>query len=306
MVSYALRRLVAALPTLLGVTIIVFLVVRVLPGDPGRAIAGVLASQHDVEVIRNSMGLDRPLHEQYSDFIVRILRGDLGTSARTGQPVLHEITARLPATVQLAVLATVVASLVGIVAGTISAMRPNSLLDFIISAVAVFGMSMPVYWLGLMLIILFSVELQVLPSAGNAEPLAFVLPTLTLAAFSVALVARMARSSILEALSQDYIRTARAKGASRLRATIRHALPNASLPIVTVIGLQFGALLGGAVITETIFSWPGLGQLLIQSISARDYPVVQGLLLVFGASVILVNLIVDLTYAYLDPRVDLR
>jgi peptide/nickel transport system permease protein len=305
MLSVLGRRLLAAIPTLFGVATIVFLMVRLLPGDPARVIAGIQASAGEVSALRHKLGLDQPVLEQYADFLARLGRADLGTSARSGDPVLTEIFARLPATVELAVLSTGLASFVGILAGTLAAMRPHSWVDFVLSATTVFGISMPVYWLGLMLVLVFSVELGWLPAAGNDQPLAFVLPTLTLAAFSVALIARMARATMLEALGQDYVRTARAKGASRARVVLRHALRNALLPVITVIGLQFGALLGGAVLTETVFSWPGLGQLLIQSIVARDYPLVQGILLVFAVSVVFVNLFVDLAYSYVDPRVRL-
>jgi len=301
--TYVARRLLIAIPTLIGAATVVFLMVRLLPGDPARVIAGLLASDEDVARIRHQLGLDSPLPVQYLGFLVRLAHGDLGISARTNDPVISEILTRLPYTIELAVISTAVAALVGILAGVLAATRPNSWLDLVVSGTAVFGISMPVYWLGLMLIILFSIQLHLLPAAGADEPLAFVMPSLTLASFSVALVARMTRSSMLEVLKQDYVRTARAKGADGGAVLLHHALRNALLPVITAIGLQFGALLGGAVLTETVFSWPGVGRLLVDSIFSRDYPVVQGIVLIFSTSFILVNLAVDVCYAYVDPRI---
>ncbi len=303
---YLARRLVATLPTLLGVATIIFLIVHLLPGDPARLIAGLLASEQDVARIRSQLGLDKPLLAQYVIFLGQLLRGDLGVSARTNASVVSEIASRLPYTVALAVISTVIATLAGILAGILAAARHNTRLDVLISSVALFGISMPVYWLGLMMIIVFSIQLHWLPVAGAQEPLAYVMPSLTLAAFSVALVARMTRSAMLEVLGQDFVRTARAKGLVERAVLLGHALKNALLPVITVVGLQFGALLGGAVLTETVFSWPGVGRLLVDSIFARDYPVVQGVVLVFAFLFILVNLAADLCYAYVDPRIRYR
>jgi peptide/nickel transport system permease protein len=302
-IGYLARRALAAIPTLWGVATLVFLMARLLPGDPARVIAGVLASPTDVERIRHQMGLDQPLWIQYLDFMGSLLHLDLGTSAHTDAPVVEEIGSRLPYTIELAIVALVIAVTVGILAGIVAAVRRNTALDLIISGLSVFGVSMPVYWLGLMMIILFAIELHLFPAAGADEPTSIIMPAVTLALFSVGLITRMTRSSMLEVLGQDYVRTARAKGAPFRRVVFRHALRNALFPVMTVIGLQFGALLGGAVVTETVFAWPGVGRLLVDSIFFRDYPVVQGLVLMFGTTFVLINLFVDLLYAYVDPRI---
>ena len=300
---YIIQRLVAAGFTLLGVSCIVFLMVRLLPGDPARIIAGLLASEEDVRMIRRQLGLDQPLHVQYGRFLVRAVRGDLGLSARTSEPVMREITSRLPATLQLALISTLLATGCGVLAGVLAATRLYAGLDYLVSLVTLCGVSMPVYWLGLLLIIVFAVQLNWLPAAGAEEPGSAILPSLTLASFSVALVARMTRSTMLEVLGQDFVRTARAKGLREYAVIYRHALRNALIPIITAVGLQFGALLGGAVLTETVFGWPGMGQLLVESIFARDYPMVQGIVLVFSALFILTNFLVDLSYVFIDPRI---
>jgi ABC-type dipeptide/oligopeptide/nickel transport system permease component len=240
---------------------------------------------------------------QYWHFISGVLTGDLGQSARTSRPVTTEIVARLPATLILAVTATVIGSVVGVTAGVLAAVRRNTLLDHVVSGVAMMGVSMPVYWLGLLLILLFAVKLGWLPAAGSGDPLSIVLPAVTLAAFSTALVSRMTRASMLEVLGQDFMRTAEAKGAPPLTVIVKHGLRNAFIPVLTVISLQFGALLGGAVLTETVFGWPGIGRLLVDSIGARDFAVVQGLVLVYATLFILVNVIVDVLYVVVDPRI---
>ncbi|MDQ6773940.1 MAG: ABC transporter permease [Candidatus Dormibacteraeota bacterium] len=296
------------MPTLLGVATIVFMLVRLLPGDPAAVIAGPQATALDVERIRQQLNLDQPLWLQYVSFLGRLAQGNLGVSTRSGHTVVEEIFTRAPYTLQLAIVASVVATVVGVLLGVIASTRPNSKLDVSISSAAVFGISMPVYWLGLMLIVIFSIKLHEwhlggLPAAGASDPAGFVLPSVTLALFSVGLVARMTRSSMLEVLGQDFVRTARAKGAGRRTVLVRHALRNALLPVLTAVSLQFGSLLGGAVLTETVFSWPGIGRLLVDSIFARDYPVVQGVVLVFAVAFIAVNLLTDLLYAYVDPRI---
>ena len=303
MLSYVVRRLLLALPTLLGVVTIVFVSVRMLPGDPARVVAGLQATPAELLQVRHQLGLDQPLPVQYVHYLAALARGDLGTSSVTNAPVLTEVLARLPYTAQLTVLATIISSIVGIGMGVAAAARHNSWLDVGISGVSVLGLSVPVYWLGLMLIIVFAVNLHWLPAGGNLEGTGFVLPALTLSAFSIGLVARMTRASILDILRQDYVRTARAKGASYQRQVLHHALRNALLPVLTVIGLQFGQLLGGAVLTETVFSWPGMGRLLVSSILDRDYAVVEGVVLIFAGAFIMVNLIVDLSYGLVDPRV---
>jgi peptide/nickel transport system permease protein/oligopeptide transport system permease protein len=301
--NYVARRLLAAVPTLLGVSLVVFMMVRLLPGDPARMVAGLLASEADVDNLRHQLGLDQPAPVQYIDFLGRLVHFDLGTSVRTGQPVLYEIRERLPWTIELAVTSIALAAALGIGAGLIAALYHNQRLDAVVSALMLFGISMPVYWFGLMLIVVFAIKLQWLPAAGSQDPGAWVLPTLTLAAFSVALIARMTRSTMLEVLRANYVRTARAKGQLERAIIYGHALRNAMLPIVTVVGHQFGTLLGGAVLTETVFGWPGMGQLLVDALFARDYPVVQGIVLTFSTLFILVNLGVDLLYSVLDPRI---
>jgi peptide/nickel transport system permease protein/oligopeptide transport system permease protein len=303
MLRYLQQRFIAALVTLFGITLIVFAILRMLPGDPARVIAGLLATEEDVARLRVALGLDQPMLIQYANFLGNLLRGDLGISARTSQPVLDEVLARLPATMQLAIVSMAIAALIGIPVGVIAATRRNSLLDYVLSIITLFGVSMPVYWLGLMLIVIFAVNLQMLPAAGNENLTSLILPSLTLAAFSIALIARMTRSSMLEVLHQDYVRTARAKGLRERGVIFRHALQNAFIPVITVLGLQFGTLLGGAVLTESVFGWPGIGLLMLDSIFARDYPVVQGVVFIFAALFIGLNVAVDVVYAYIDPRI---
>ncbi len=300
---YVLRRIALVIPTLLGVTIIIFLLIRLIPGDPARVIAGLNASEEDVAQLRVELGLDRPLHVQYGIFLSQLVRGNLGISAATRAPVIEEITLRLRPTVLLAITSTTLAVIVGLGAGIISATRQYSTLDYVVMSVALFGVSIPVFWLGLMMMLLFSVYLHWLPAGGSGGPAHFVLPTIALAAFSIAIIARMTRSSLLETFNQDYVRTAHAKGVRRSTVILRHALKNAFIPILTVIGLQFGALLGGAILTETTFAWPGMGRLLVNAISSRDYPIIQGIVLTFALLFAAVNLAVDVLYAYVDPRI---
>lgn len=301
--AHIVRTLLLSLITLFGVSVLIFLMLRVLPGDPARVLAGLNASEDQVARLRAELGLDQSLLTQYWSFITGVLTGDLGTSARTSAPVSSEIAVRLPATLILAVVATIIGTIAGVTAGVVAAVRRNSIVDHVISSVAMMGVSMPVYWLGLLLILLFAVTLGWLPAAGSGEPLSIVLPAVTLAAFSTALISRMTRASMLEVLGQDYVRTAEAKGAPPTTVIIRHGLRNAFIPILTVISLQFGALLGGAVLTETVFGWPGIGRLLVDSIGARDFAVVQGIVLVYAAAFILLNVIVDVLYVVVDPRI---
>lgn len=301
--AHIVRTLLLSLITLFGVSVLIFLMLRVLPGDPARVLAGLNASEEQVARLRAELGLDASLLAQYWSFITGVLTGDLGTSARTSAPVATEIGVRLPATLLLAIVATIIGTIAGVTAGVVAAVRRNSMVDHVISSVAMMGVSMPVYWLGLLLILLFAVTLGWLPAAGSGEPLSIVLPAVTLAAFSTALISRMTRASMLEVLGQDYVRTAEAKGAPPLTVIMRHGLRNAFIPILTVISLQFGALLGGAVLTETVFGWPGIGRLLVDSIGARDFAVVQGIVLVYAAAFILLNVIVDVLYVVVDPRI---
>jgi peptide/nickel transport system permease protein len=311
MATYIVRRLLLAIPVLLGASFLVFASVRFVPGDPAIAIAGELATPALVAKVREEMGLDKPLLVQYGIYLERTLQGDLGRSVRSGLPVAQEISNRLPKTIQLAVLSLLVASAIGIPLGVLSATRANTWIDGGSMIVALLGVSMPIFWLGLMLMILFSVMLPrwlglpgpIFPPTGSGTWKHLVMPVIALAAASMAIQARMTRACMLEVLRADYIRTARAKGVAERWVIYRHALRNALIPIVTIVGLQFGALLGGAVLTETVFGWPGLGRLLVDSIGYRDYPVIQGTVLVITLGFVLVNLAVDLLYAYLDPRI---
>lgn len=302
-VGFALRRVLAAIPTVFGVTVLVFFMVRMLPGDPARILAGLLASQEEVDRIRVQLGLTKPLPVQYEIFLVDALHGDLGKSTVTQAPVAGEIGRRLPQTAALAATATVVAGILGIVSGIVVSTRQYTATDYLVTVLALAGVSIPVFWLGLMLMLVFAVGLHLVPAGGYAGPVSLILPSITLAAFSLAIIERMTRSSMLETLRQDYVRTARAKGLAERGVVYRHALRNALIPVVTVIGLQFGSLIGGAVLTETTFAWPGIGRLLVDAISARDYPIIQGVVLFFAVVFIVLNLVVDLLYGYIDPRI---
>ncbi len=303
MLHYVIKRLLSTIPVLIGISLIVFLLLRALPGDPAQVIAGEMATKEAVESIRAQLGLDKPLYVQYAIFLSGLAVLDLGKSARTGQPVISEIWSRLPNTILLAVVSTAIACLLGIPAGVFSSVKHYTLADYVVMVLALFGISMPVFWLGLMFIILFSVKLHLLPAGGIGTFSHLILPSLTLAFFSTAFITRMTRSSMLEVMDQEYIITARSKGLLEKVVVFKHALRNAFIPIITVIGLQFGSLLGGAVLTETVFAWPGIGRLIVDSILARDYPVVQGVVLIFALLYIFVNLVVDILYAYIDPRI---
>jgi peptide/nickel transport system permease protein len=294
---------VAAVPTLFGVTLIIFFMVRVLPGDPARVLAGLEADQTEVNRIRVQLGLDKPVPVQYAVFLENAVRGDFGRSAVTRAPVLAEIGGRLGPTMLLAATATMLAGGLGVASGIFVSTRQYTASDYAVTVLALAGVSIPVYWLGLMLMLVFAVFLHLLPAGGDTTPQSLILPSITLAAFSLAIVERMTRSSMLESLRQDYVRTARAKGLGDPIVVYRHALRNALIPVVTVLGLQFGALLGGAILTETTFAWPGIGRLLVDAISRRDYPMIQGVVLLFAVTFVLVNLAVDLLYGYIDPRI---
>lgn len=303
MLTYVIRRLALAIPTLLGAATLTFVLLRLVPGDPARILAGPSATAPDIEQLRHQLGLDRPIWEQYFGFLGGLLNGDLGTSFRTGQSVSEQIFQRAPHTLELTVLSLTLATVVGCVLGIVAAIRRGTVVDSAVSVVSVAGVSMPPYWIGLLLIILFSVNLGWLPVAGATTWQSRVLPVFTLALFPIGYISRQTRAAMVETLEMDYIRSARAKGLGRWAVVVRHAFRNAALPIVTIIGLQFGALLGGAVLTETIFAWPGMGRLLVQSISVRDYTTIQGTIFVLGVALIVVNIVVDLIYAYLDPRI---
>ncbi|MDI6754021.1 MAG: ABC transporter permease [Thermodesulfobacteriota bacterium] len=301
--QYIIRRLLIMLPVLLGVSLIIFIMVRIIPGDPSMVMAGPHATKDQVEQIRTQLGLDRHPVSQYFIFIGNLFRGDLGTSTRTSLPVTKEIMARLPNTLLLALASILIATVLGVLTGIIAGVKQNSKFDYLSMLVALFGLSMPVFWLGLMLMLLFSIHLGWLPAVGAESFKHLILPAITLGANSMAIIARMTRSSMLEVIRLDYIRTARAKGLKEKLVISRHALKNALIPVVTVIGLQTGTLLGGAVLTEIVFAWPGVGRLLVEAILARDYPVVQGVVLLVATMFIFVNLVVDILYAYLDPRI---
>ncbi len=303
MLQYTIRRALVAIPTLFGVLIIVFAMVRLAPGDPAVLLAGEFADAATIERIRVRFGLDRSPLEQFGRFIGGIVQGDLGRSTRTERLVTQDLATYFPNTLELALGAIVVALAIGIPAGVLSAIRPNGPIDFAVTTVALLGVSMPVFWFGLLAILIFSVQLGWFPVAGRGSLAHLVLPAITLGVSSTAIIARMTRSSMLEVLNQDLVRTARAKGLKESGVVLKHALRNALVPVVTVIGLQFGALLAGAVITETVFTWPGIGRLLVDSIRARDYPVVQGAVLLIAVSFVVVNLVVDLVYGFIDPRI---
>ena len=316
---------------LLGVSIVVFFMVRAIPGDPAQILLGQQASQQQVQALRTSMGLDEPVFVQYGLFLEGAVRGDLGDSITTGRPVVVELLERLPATFELTAFAMLIAILVGVPVGVISAVRQYSLVDKIASVIALTGISMPIFWLAMIMIVIFGVNLELLPFPGRLSSetaisaitglvlvdslltLNFggfwdglkhlIMPAVALGTIPMAVIMRMTRSSMLEVMAEDYVRTARAKGVVPWRVVFKHALRNAMLPTVTVIGLQAGLLMGGAIITETIFSWPGVGQIAYESVNGRDYAMIQGVVLYGATLFVLVNLLVDILYAVLDPRV---
>jgi ABC-type dipeptide/oligopeptide/nickel transport system permease component len=291
------------IPTVFLVITLVFFAFQLIPGDAALIFAGEQASQEQIAQIRSDLGQDKPVFEQYSIYLQRLLKGDMGKSAITGRPVFLEIKSRFFNTVRLAVVATVVSSIFGIVFGTISALKREKPADYVISVLSIFGISIPSFWLALLLMYFFSVKLKLLPTTGNASLKHYIMPTIVLSVYSIAFIARMTRSSLFEILGEDYVRTAREKGMKERIVIAKHVLRNALIPVITVVGLQFGYLLGGAVVTETVFAWPGLGRLLVTSVEQRDLMVVQGVLLVFATSFVLVNLLIDLLYGLVDPRI---
>jgi peptide/nickel transport system permease protein len=303
MLPNIVRRLLMLIPVLLGVSVVVFSIVHIIPGDPARIMAGVDATGEEIELIRRQLNLDKPVYFQYFLWMSNVLRGDLGRSIVTNQPVLPELIHRFSATLQLTLAGMIFAVLVGVTVGVVSATKPYSLFDHLSMVGALFGVSMPIFWMGLMFIFIFSVTLGLFPSSGKDGIEHIVLPALVLGLASTGIIARMTRSSMLEVLGQDYVRTARAKGATEEDVVYRHALKNAMIPIVTIVGLQFGYLLSGAVLTETVFNWPGIGRLMVDSIFNRDFPMIQGAVLLVASSFVFVNLLTDLLCAYLDPRV---
>lgn len=303
MLPYFLRRLLVAIPTVLGVIIIVFAMVRLAPGDPAVFLAGETASEADRELIRIKLGLNKSQPEQFWIFISNLVQGDLGESTRSKRAVTADLKERFPNTLELASMAILIALAVSIPAGIITAVRPGTVFDYLVTVLTLVGVSMPVFWFGLLAIMFFSVQLGWFPTSGRGTFLHVILPAVTLGVSSMAIITRMTRSAVLEVLGQDYIRTALAKGLEFRKVINKHALRNALIPVITIGGLEFGSLMAGAVITETVFSWPGIGRLLVESILARDYPVVQGAVLIIALSFIAINLIVDMLYGLVDPRI---
>jgi peptide/nickel transport system permease protein len=331
MLAYVARRLLIAIPILFGISLIVFLMLHSAGGDPAVLMLGIHADPASVANLRHQLGLDRPLPVQYLDFLGHALQGDLGRSYRSNTPVTHEVLQRFPATIELAVAAMIIAAVIGFSMGTLAAVRRHSLFDYSSTLMALAGVSIPTFWLGLILIIVFGVWLGWLPISGRVDPRLglspnihfvvldalvhgnwpeftdalkhLILPAITLAGWPAAIIARMTRASLIETLGHDYIRTARAKGLRDRTIVFGHAYRNALIPVLTVVGLEFGSLLGGAVVTETVFAWPGVGSLTISAIGDRDYQLVQGIVLLLGAVFITLNLIVDIVYALLDPRI---
>lgn len=336
MFKYILKRLLSLLPVLIGITLLVFTLLHLIPGDPAVVLLGERATPEQIESLREQLGLNKPLPIQYFNFLFNVIRFDFGKSIISGIPIIDEIKTRWPATFELSVAAMLIALILGIPAGIFAAVRKNSWLDNLLMSSSLIGVSLPVYWLGLLLIYLFAVNLQLLPPSGrisvetgfNFQPITgffvldsllrldiktlqdvlshLILPAITLGTIPLAIIARITRSSMLEVLSQDYIRTARAKGVPEYFVILKHALKNAFLPISTTVGLQFGTLLGGAILTETIFSWPGIGSWIYEGILARDYPVVQGGVIFVSVTFLLINLLVDLSYTFLDPRIQYK
>lgn len=306
MFVYIIRRLLQMVPVLLGVILVVFLIMQMVPGDPAVLLAGEGASAETIAKIRTQLGLDRPVMVQYFHYVMDVATGDLGTSLRSNLPVFDEIMARLPATIQLAVASIIVTVVLGMVAGIISATKQYSAADITIMIIALLGVSLPSFWLGLSLIYYFSVKLHLFPVAGWGTWKHVVLPAITLGTAGAAIVARMTRSSMLDVVRQDYIRTAKAKGLREHVVIYKHALKNALIPIITVVGLQFGFLLGGTVLVESVFAINGLGRLIVDAIRMRDLPVVQGGVLVASIIFVFVNLLVDVLYRYFNKRIDLN
>ncbi|MBI9108961.1 MAG: ABC transporter permease [Spirochaetales bacterium] len=338
MVRFLIKRLSLLIPTLLGVVTLVFFMIALSPGDPARVMLGERANKQQLETLRAELGLDQPLGTQYGLYLKRMVRFDFGKSIKTGRPVMEEISNLYPATIELAFFAMIFAATIGIIIGVLSATRKNTWIDFTSMVGALFGVSMPVFWLALVLIMIFSVGLDLLPTGsrmnvryyfesitnfyvidaiillireGDPKYLSsavkhLILPSVALGTIPLAIIARVTRSSMLEVLTQDYIKTARSAGIKESRVVYRYALKNALLPVITIIGLQFGLLLSGAILTETIFAWPGLGKWLYHAIEARDYPAVQGGVIIISTTFVLINLVVDILYTLVNPKIRLQ
>lgn len=301
--GYILKRLLLLIPTVLGVVTLVFFLVHMIPGDPIEVMLGETAQQIDKEALRTALGLDKPIAVQYADFIKGSFTGDLGESYFYKKSVIKIIAEKIPATVELALLSMLVAVIISIPIGIISAVKKNSFIDSTSMLLSLLGVSMPNFWLGPILIIIFSIYLGLFPVSGRDGLASIILPAITLGTALAAMLSRMTRSSMLDVIDEEYLTAVRAKGANERTVIVKHGLKNALIPIITIIGLQFGALLSGAIITENVFSWPGLGTLFINSIQTRDYPLVQGCVLFFSFSYVIINLLTDLVYAMVDPRI---
>ncbi|GAE28261.1 dipeptide transport system permease protein DppB [Halalkalibacter wakoensis JCM 9140] len=313
MFTFIIRRLLQTIPVLIGVTILTFGLMHLIPGDPAQIMAGESASPVQVEQMRERLGLNEPVPVQYAKYVSGVVQGDLGSSIRSGRSVTAEISGRFWVTVELAIYSTILSVFIGIIAGIVSATKHYTITDVTIMIIALFGLSMPNFWLGLMLIQWLAIGFEIGPihtgwfaASGWGSWQQIILPVVTLGTAGAAIIARMTRSSMLEVIGQDYIRTARAKGVKERVVIYRHALKNALIPVVTVVGLQFGGLLGGAVLTETVFAINGMGRLIIDAIRARDFPIVQGTILVFALLFVAVNLLVDIAYRFLNKRIDLN
>jgi peptide/nickel transport system permease protein len=311
MANFLVRRLITTLLVMLGVSFIVFMIIHLVPGDPVRIMLGLQADQAKVEEIRHLMGFDRPILIQYLDWLWRALQGDLGQSFITGQSVSEAVWERFPATMSLALAALLIGLLIALPAGIISALRPNSPIDYVAMFFSQVGVSIPDFWLGIMFILIFSLALGWLPPSGYISPFEdfgewlrhLIMPAMTIGLITASIITRFVRSAMLESLHQNYVRTAHAKGIPNASVIIRHVLRNAAIPVVTIVGLQMASLLGGIIIVEIIFAWPGLGRLALDAVTRRDYPMVQGAVLLVALTFAVVNVIVDILYAYLDPRI---
>lgn len=303
MLSFVVKRTLQIIPVLIGITILVFSMLHMVPGDPARTMVGIEASAERIEQARENLGLNKPLHEQFFIFVSKALKGDLGESIRTGLPVTEEIAGRLPVTIKIAIGATLFATVFGVLCGIIAAINHNKLGDSMVMVISLLSISTPSYFLGLLLMLVFSLYLGWFPTIGITTPIHYVLPIITLGAQSMGLIARMTRSGMLDVLRQDYIRTARAKGLPERVVIYMHAFKNALIPVVTVVGLRFGGLLAGTVLVESVFAVPGIGRFMVEAVLIRDYPVVQGTVLVVAASFVFINLLVDVLYGLIDPRI---
>ena len=305
MLRYTIKRVLGMIPTLIIVVTFVFFFVRLIPGDPARLVAGEQATLQDVEAVRERLGLNQPIYIQYIKYILGLLQGDLGTSLRTSRPVLTEVSSRYWNTMALTIASLIWSTIVGVILGVWSGKNRGKWQDFTGMTLAVSGISLPNFWIGFLLIMLFSVKLRWFPTTGAGSWRNLVLPAITLGTSIAAIIARFTRSSIVEVMKEDYIRTARAKGLKEKTVIWAHAFRNSMISVVTVVGLQFGFLLGGSVVTEAVFAYPGLGQLLIESVNYRDYPAIQSLILIFSLQFIVINLIVNILYAALNPEIKL-